>query len=160
MSETLHGRRITTRLGGLDVFVSDDGVLKRIAFVWSRRPAPPRSEHPAIEAVSRQLQEYAEGERRSFELPFEADGTEFQRAVWARLVAIPYGERWTYGDVARALRSSGAARAVGLACAKNPIPLVIPCHRVVGSDGSLTGFGGGMAMKRALLDLERGGRLL
>ena len=142
------------------MFVSDDGVLREIAFVWSRRPVPPRSDHPALAVVERQLQEYAKGERRAFDLPFEAEGTEFQRAVWRRLVAIPYGERWTYGDVARALRRPGASRAVGLACARNPIPLVIPCHRVVGSDGSLTGFGGGMAMKRALLDLERGGRLL
>ena len=160
MSASLHGRRITTRLCGLDLYVNDEGVLKAIEFVWSRRPAPPRSDHPALAVVEKQLQEYVKGERRTFDLPFEADGTEFQQAVWRRLVAIPYGERWTYGDVARALRKGGAARAVGLACAKNPIPLVIPCHRVVGSDGSLTGFGGGLVMKRTLLDLERGGRLL
>jgi methylated-DNA-[protein]-cysteine S-methyltransferase len=160
MASDLHGRRITTRLGGLDLYVNDEGVLKEIAFVWSRRPAPPRSDHPALAIVERQLQEYVKGERKTFDLSFDADGTEFQRSVWKRLVAIPYGERWTYGDVARALRNRGAARAVGLACAKNPIPLVIPCHRVVGTDGSLTGFGGGIAMKRALLDLERGGRLL
>ena len=160
MASPFHGRRIATRLGGLDLFVNDDGVLREIAFVWSRRPAPPRSDHPALAVVEAQIQEYVKGERRSFELAFEADGTEFQKEVWRRLVAIPYGERWTYGDVARAIGNPAASRAVGLACARNPIPLVIPCHRVVGSDGSLTGFGGGMAMKRALLDLERGGRLL
>lgn len=160
MLSALHGRRITTRLGGLDLYVNDDGVLKEIAFVWSRRPAPPPSTHPALARVERQIQEYVKGERKRFELAFDADGTEFQRGVWKRLVAIPYGERWAYGDIARAMRRPGAARAVGLACATNPIPLVIPCHRVVGADGSLTGFGGGMAMKRSLLDLERGGRLL
>src|SRR5512147_1711990 len=137
MASDLHGRRITTRLGGLDLYVNDEGVLKEIAFVWSRRPAPPRSDHPALAIVERQIQEYVKGERKTFDLSFDADGTEFQRSVWKRLVAIPYGERWTYGDVARALRHRGAARAVGLACAKNPIPLVIPCHRVVGADGSL-----------------------
>lgn len=153
------GRRVTTRIGTFDAYVDPDGILRAISFAWSRKPAPGPAEHPALDRVAAQLGEYAARERKVFELPLLADGSEFQRRVWAAIAAIPYGEMRSYGDVAKAVGDPGAARAVGLAAGANPIPVVIPCHRVVGADGSLTGFGGGLAMKRALLDHERGAKL-
>jgi len=108
-----------------------------------------------IENTRRQLQEYFAGERRDFDLPLDPRGTEFQRRVWQRLTQIGYGETTSYGALARELGDAGASRAVGLANGSNPIPIVIPCHRVIGADGSLTGFGGGLPVKAALLDLER-----
>lgn len=109
----------------------------------------------------RQLGEYFAGERRQFDLPLAAAGTPFQRAVWSELSRIPFGETRSYGEVARALGKPGASRAVGRANGANPIPIVVPCHRVLGADGSLTGFGGGLEAKAALLALEgRGSRRL
>jgi len=102
-----------------------------------------------------QLGQYFQGLRKQFDLPLEAAGTPFQQAVWRQLLLIPPGEVRTYGRLAAALGSGGAARAVGGACHANPLALVIPCHRVVGADGSLTGFGGGLWRKRWLLDHER-----
>jgi methylated-DNA-[protein]-cysteine S-methyltransferase len=102
-----------------------------------------------------QLDEYFSGTRRSFDLPLAPRGTEFQQRVWARLQRIDYGATMTYGALAAALGNLKASRAVGLANGSNPIPLVIPCHRVIGADGSLTGFGGGLPIKSALLTLER-----
>lgn len=101
-----------------------------------------------------QLGEYFGGERRDFDLPTAAEGTDFQRRVWAALETIPYGQTWSYGQLAAAVGQPGAARAVGLANGKNPVSIVVPCHRVVGSDGSITGYGGGVARKQQLLDLE------
>src|SRR3954470_6658736 len=104
--------------------------------------------------VQRQLDEYFAGERSSFDLPLSERGTAFERAVWARLREIPQGETVTYGELARELGS--VARAVGRANGRNPISIITPCHRVIGADGSLTGYAGGIATKRALLDHERG----
>jgi methylated-DNA-[protein]-cysteine S-methyltransferase len=101
-----------------------------------------------------QLEEYFAGQRREFDLPLEPRGTQFQRRVWDRLQTIRYGQTTTYGALARELGDAQASRAVGLANGSNPIPIVIPCHRVIGADGSLTGFGGGLPIKRALLELE------
>jgi methylated-DNA-[protein]-cysteine S-methyltransferase len=109
---------------------------------------------PLLEQTRRQLEEYFAGARREFELPLEPRGTEFQRRVWQRLLLIGYGETTTYGALARELGDVQASRAVGLANGSNPIPIIIPCHRVIGADGSLTGFGGGLPTKRALLELE------
>ena len=102
----------------------------------------------------RQLQEYFAGARRTFELDLAPSGTPFQRMVLDALSAIPYGETRSYADIARAVGRPGAARAVGAANGRNPLPIVIPCHRVIGQDRSLTGFGGGLPTKRYLLDLE------
>src|SRR3954471_24706008 len=103
-----------------------------------------------------QLEEYFAGERTAFDLPLAAAGSRFEQAVWAALSEIPYGETRSYGDVARAIGRPDRARAVGVANARNPIAIIVPCHRVIGSDGSLTGYGGGLERKRALLDLEQG----
>ncbi len=112
----------------------------------------------AFEAVAAQLGEYFTGERRQFDLDLSPDGTDFQRRVWDRLRAIPYGETRSYGQIAAEVDSPGASRAVGLANGRNPISIIVPCHRVIGADGSLTGYGGGMDNKRHLLDLEVFGR--
>lgn len=104
--------------------------------------------------VRRQLAEYFAGERREFDLALAPEGTPFERAVWAELAKIPFGETRTYGEIAEILGRPGAARAVGRANGANPIPIVVPCHRVIGADGSLTGFGGGLDVKSRLLELE------
>ena len=108
----------------------------------------------AIQAVH-QLLEYFSGTRTCFDLPLFPKGTPFQQQVWQELCRIPYGQTRTYGEIAAAIGKPGAARAVGMACNRNPIWLLIPCHRVVSKDGSLTGYAGGLDMKRCLLELEQ-----
>ena len=107
-----------------------------------------------LEECARQLGEYFNGTRRDFDLPLAPGGTEFQNAVWDALREIPYGALRSYRDVAESLANPKAVRAVGAANGRNPIPIVVPCHRVVGSDGALTGFAGGLAAKKKLLELE------
>jgi methylated-DNA-[protein]-cysteine S-methyltransferase len=115
---------------------------------------------PVLSAAAAQLQEYFADQRREFDLPLAPAGSEFQLAVWEQLREIPYGATWSYGRIADRLGlPPGGSRAVGLANGANPLPIVVPCHRVIGADGSLTGFGGGIERKRYLLDLERGGAL-
>ena len=112
-----------------------------------------------LERTSRQLEEYFAGKRKQFDLPLSLRGTEFQRQVWAALRDIPYGETRSYGQIAQAVGRPKAVRAVGMANHNNPISIIVPCHRVVGADGSLTGYGGGLENKKFLLALERGGSL-
>jgi methylated-DNA-[protein]-cysteine S-methyltransferase len=113
------------------------------------------AEQPFI-AASTQLAEYFEGRRSSFDVPLAMIGSAFERRVWSALQEIPYGESTSYGELARRIDEPGAARAVGVANARNPIAVIVPCHRVIGADGSLTGYGGGLVRKRFLLDLEAG----
>jgi methylated-DNA-[protein]-cysteine S-methyltransferase len=108
----------------------------------------------AIEETARQLREYFAGRRREFELPLAPEGTKFQKSVWRELQGIPYGRTISYGELARRVGNPKASRAVGAANGANPIPIVIPCHRVIGANGKLTGFGGGLPIKEKLLDLE------
>ena len=117
-------------------------------------PAATASDDAVLATARRQLGEYFAGERREFDLPLRPAGTPFQREVWDALREIPYGETAGYGELAQRLRRPGAARAVGLANGRNPIAIVVPCHRVIGAAGSLTGYGGGLERKRYLLDLE------
>lgn len=105
----------------------------------------------------RQLQEYFQGARKQFEFPLDVQGTGFQLSVWKELLSIPYGETRSYGDIARSIGRPGASRAVGMANHSNPIAVVIPCHRVVGRNGSLTGYAGGLHLKQQLLSIERQG---
>ncbi len=126
------------------------------AAVARARPASQDGPDAApLAAAAQQLAEYFAGQRTGFDLPIELAGTDFQRRVWAALREIPYGETVSYGDLARELGQASASRAVGLANGKNPVSVIVPCHRVVGSDGSLTGYGGGLDRKRFLLDLEQ-----
>jgi methylated-DNA-[protein]-cysteine S-methyltransferase len=141
--------------------VATDGVLSGLHLDGQRhRPDPatfgPRDDGPFAE-VRRQLEAYFAGERTDFDLPLHLEGTDFQRRVWAALREVPYGTTWTYGQLAAHLGAPGASRAVGLANGRNPVAIVVPCHRVVGADGTLTGYGGGLERKQLLLDLERGG---
>ncbi len=127
-----------------------------------RSPDPGWTEDPtAFAEAARQLGEYFAGERQQFRLELVAHGTPFQERVWWELANIPYGETISYAELARRVGRPGASRAVGAANGKNPLPIVLPCHRVIGSDGSLTGYGGGLDAKRQLLDVEsaRAGQL-
>jgi methylated-DNA-[protein]-cysteine S-methyltransferase len=114
-----------------------------------------RSEDPLLAEAEAQLAAYFAGERTRFELPLSPRGTDFQRSVWSAVGAIPYGGTTTYSALAASLGRPSACRAVGAANGRNPLPVIVPCHRVVGASGALTGYGGGLDMKRALLDLER-----
>ena len=115
------------------------------------RDAPPA----ALRTARRQLREYFDGARRAFDLPLAPEGTAFQRRVWEALRRIPYGETISYGALARRVGKPAAARAVGAANGRNPLAIVVPCHRVIGAGGALTGYGGGLPVKQALLALER-----
>ena len=148
---------LETPIGPLTLEAGDAGLRT----VWFGERAAtagaPRGEHPVLAAAATQLAEYFAGDRRTFELPLDVSGgTEFQRAAWLALAKILYGTTTTYGEQARRLRRPDAVRAVEAANGRNPLPIVLPCHRVVGSTGALTGFGGGLPVKRALLDLEQG----
>ncbi len=131
----------------------ENGALTDLRF----RPIPNAEERetPLLKRAAIQLAEYFSGKRRAFDLPLEAQGTAFQKAVWSALRDIPYGETRSYKDIACAVGKPTACRAVGSANNRNPISVIIPCHRVVGADGSLTGYGGGLDMKRVLLELEK-----
>ena len=136
--------------------VSDGSNLCAIEFEGQHSPTTSEREasDPILRTTSRQLREYFSGRRRRFELPLSPVGTEFQRAVWQQLERIPYGDLHTYAQIAEAIGRPKAVRAVGAANGRNPLPIVVPCHRVIGSDGSLTGFAGGLTTKRRLLELE------
>jgi methylated-DNA-[protein]-cysteine S-methyltransferase len=123
----------------------------------ARKPEPEWQESSggAVREAVKQLREYFAGRRTEFDLSVAPEGTAFQRSVWRQLQEIPYGETISYGELARRVGNPNASRAVGAANGKNPIPIVIPCHRVIGSNGKLTGFGGGLPIKEALLTLER-----
>ncbi len=148
-------------IGRLTIIASPTG-LTHILFegevpvdVGLTEPVPTVVDNPILRAVCHQLTEYFDGERRDFDLPLDLRGTEFQIEAWTALAAIPYGETVTYAHQAEAIGRPTAVRAVGSANGRNPIPIVLACHRVVGSDGSLTGYSGGLDLKRRLLDLER-----
>ena len=155
---------VDSPIGGLLVGAAGpDEPLRRLWFTGAgvRRPAGGidpawRRDDDAFEPVRRQLRGYFDGERRTFELELDLIGSEWERRVWGALREIPYGETRSYGELAARLGTGGAARAVGLANSRNPVAVIVPCHRVIGADGSLTGFGGGIPRKRTLLDLEAG----
>ncbi len=166
---------VDTRLGALEL-VALDGHLTEIRLPGplvplpepvrpSRQagqpatPAPAGSSGRVLAEARRQLDEYFAGKRRAFDLPLDPRGTSFQRAVWDELREVPFGQTVTYGELARRVGRPEAARGVGAAMAANPLPIVVPCHRVVGSSGGLTGFGGGLPRKRLLLEIEGAARI-
>lgn len=142
-----------TPLGDLLLVAEDDGALT-VASFGTTPPYGARHDPARLVDAARQLEEYFAGERTAFELALRPAGTAFQRRVWDALLEIPHGETRSYGDLARVVEQPGGAQAVGAANGANPIAIIIPCHRVIGSDGSLTGYAGGLERKRALLDLE------
>ncbi len=111
--------------------------------------------HPMLQAAVAQLQEYFAGKRQRFDLAFDVQGTDFQRSVWQALTTIPCGETWSYKQLAEAINNPKAVRAVGLANGKNPVSVFVPCHRVIGANGKLTGYAGGVERKQKLLELEQ-----
>jgi methylated-DNA-[protein]-cysteine S-methyltransferase len=149
---------IDSPVGPLLLAASDAG-LHAIGFPAAKHPArrgPDWREgaHPLLHEAKRQLGEYFDGRRRAFDLPLAPAGTDFQRQVWQALATIPYGATISYAQLAARVGNPRAMRAVGAANGRNPLPIVLPCHRVIGADGSLTGFGGGLDTKRFLLELE------
>ena len=135
--------------------VAHDGALVRIAFAGRHQGELSLRPHdPLLAEASQQLRDYFAGRRQQFDLPLAAAGTAFQRQVWGALAEIPWGEQRSYRDIARAIGRETAARAVGAANGRNPLPIIVPCHRVLGSDGSLTGFAGGVTTKCWLLQHE------
>lgn len=149
---------VPSPVGPLLLAASADG-LHLIEFHTPRHPMPRgedwcEGEHDTLNRAARQLDEYFAGTRRDFDLPLAPRGTSFQQQVWRRLADIPYGETISYSQLAQRVGRPTAVRAVGAANGRNPLPLVLPCHRVIGSDGSLTGFGGGLPTKEFLLKME------
>jgi O-6-methylguanine DNA methyltransferase len=157
---------VKSRVGTVRVAATSRGVCKIALgqetaadfFGWLKRyvaHAPRRLERSGIvELALDQIAEYLGGQRRGFDLPLDLRGTEFQRRVWSAVAGIPYGQTRTYAQIAQAIGKHLAVRAVGAANGANPLPLVVPCHRVLGSDGSLTGYGGGLDVKQKLLEME------
>lgn len=149
--------RIPSPIGDL-ILVAEDGALREIRFASGMRPAEPPAD--AVEdaqpckRIAQQLSEYFAGKRREFDLPLAPRGTPFQRQVWDALLNVAYGRTATYGEIARIIGNPKGVRAVGLANGRNPIPIIIPCHRIIGSNGTLTGYGGGLPIKQKLLELE------
>jgi methylated-DNA-[protein]-cysteine S-methyltransferase len=133
--------------------------LQLISFPTGSRTKQPKSQwvenHETFVPVIKQLQEYFDGKRQTFDLPLELIGTDFQKQVWTALADIPYGETVTYGDMAKAVNRPKASRAVGAANGANNLPIILPCHRVIGANRTLTGFGGGLPTKKFLLRLEQ-----
>lgn len=154
-----HFKLVSTPVGELKLVASERGLA---AILWknddphcSRFLPQTRDEaHPVLIEAERQLREYFAGERRCFTLPLDFVGTEFQKKVWNALVAIPFGETRSYSEIARQIGHPQAVRAVGAANGRNPLSIVAPCHRVIGANGKLTGFAGGLEVKAFLLDLE------
>lgn len=150
-------RRIDSPLGPLVLAADDDG-LRHIEFRDNRHPADRSSWHGGdslvLQTAEIQLREYFAGERHNFDLALAPRGTPFQRSVWQALADIPYGQAISYATLARRLGNPDATRAVGAANGRNPLPIVLPCHRVIGADGALVGFGGGLSIKQQLLRME------
>jgi len=151
--ESVYYSRVNSPVGPLLLAVTGRGLVAvefdrgQVASGWvesAEKTAP----------CARQLEEYFAGRRRGFDLALDLRGTDFQKRCWQELLKIPYGETRSYADIARAIGRPTAVRAVGLANGQNPIAIIVPCHRVIGSDGSLTGYGGGLDIKRKLLELE------
>lgn len=149
---------VESPVGPLLIAADDEG-LRALEFHASRNPVARdanwrKGDHPLIDLARRQLEEYFARTRRTFDLPLAPEGTDFQRTVWLALAEIPYGRTISYSELAARVGRPRAVRAAGAANGRNPLPIVLPCHRVIGADGSLTGFGGGLPMKRFLLELE------
>lgn len=159
MRKTYVHKIVPTPVGKLKLIASNDGLA---AILWENDPpgrvrldvAGEAPDHPVLKEAERQLADYFAGRRKAFDLELDFVGTEFQKKVWAALLTIPFGETRTYGDIARQIGAPKAVRAVGAANGRNPISIIAPCHRVLGSNGHLTGFAGGLETKAHLLKHE------
>ncbi|NIK77919.1 O-6-methylguanine DNA methyltransferase [Paenibacillus castaneae] len=174
MTEQLYAAEIDSPIGTITLTVTDQAIchldfdlysnIEAKLKVWAKRymglynpdiKLVAASSHPELKEASRQLKLYFEGKLQKFELATQLFGTPFQQKVWGALQQIPYGETWSYKDIAVVLGQPGAMRAVGGANNRNPISIIVPCHRVIGANGQLVGYGGGLPIKTALLDLEK-----
>jgi methylated-DNA-[protein]-cysteine S-methyltransferase len=158
---TLHRKTIASPVGTLTLVASDVGL---VAILWED-DSPDRvrlgaltdtADHPVLIQAERELGDYFAGRRTGFAVPLDMRGTDFQQSVWRALLTIPFGETRSYADIAAQIGRPTATRAVGAANGRNPISIIAPCHRVIGANGALTGFAGGLAVKEYLLDWERG----
>ena len=140
---------------GIFEIVEEDGFIVKLDYYGKGRMPKWKSESSVLSEALSQLEEYFKGERRIFDLPLKLSGTDFQKKCWDALLEIPYGEVCSYQDIAKKVGNIKAVRAVGGANHNNPAAIVVPCHRVIGKDGSLTGYGGGLHVKEFLLNLER-----
>ena len=162
---SLASKTMESPVGKLKLVASDKGL---VAVLWQNdRPTRVRlaelaedDQHPVLLKAERQLGEYFAGKRKEFSIPLDMRGTPFQKTVWEALLAIPFGETRSYGQLANQLGNPNATRAVGAANGRNPLSIIVPCHRVIGSSGKLTGFGGGLETKAQLLSLEQKDRTL
>jgi len=166
MSSVVHYTHCDTPIGCLWIASTERGICRLnlpderadLFFAWLNKAFPGASYLESVETNERaiaELRAYLAGQLRTFSVPLDVHGTEFQRAVWAAVARIPYGETRSYADVAKDVERANAYRAVGAANGANPLPLFVPCHRVIGKDGSLTGYGGGLPLKAWLLNMER-----
>ena len=156
MTETYQSQ-LDSPIGTLTLVASDDGLRK---ILWEDQAddaddAVLDDAHPVLAAAAAQLAEYFRGDRERFDLPLDLVGTDFQKEAWLALASVPYGETTSYAEQAERIGRKGAFRAVGAANGKNPVPIVLPCHRIVGANGALTGFAGGLDIKQRLLALEQ-----
>ncbi|GLR10018.1 glycosyltransferase [Mixta theicola] len=154
-----YSKKMASPIGELTLFASERGLA---AVLWPNElrrirltPVTEDPQHPLLLEAERQLNAYFNGELRQFTVPLDFTGTEFQKKVWQALVAIPYGETRSYAEIARAIGHPAAVRAVGAANGRNPVSIIAPCHRVIGSNGKLTGFAGGLEAKAFLLAIEK-----
>lgn len=162
----LYSRNIDTPIGRIVVAATPAGVC-RVCFA-SERPEnwylwfdryfstlPLEQRHPVVDRAVSEIEEYFARHRQSFDVPLDLRGTEFQLRVWTELVNVPFGATTSYGELARRVGKPGGARAIGNALGRNPVPIIVPCHRVIGHDQALVGFGGGLSVKEQLLELEQ-----
>jgi len=149
---------IETNIGPLGIAEKD----QRLTHLFFRQAKVPEGAitkwTPFLRSVAAEVKEYLSGKRQQFDIQLKLEGTDFQRSVWNALLTIPYGETRSYRDIAEQIGNAKACRAVGMANHRNPIAIIVPCHRVIGADGSLTGFGGGLELKQQLLELEQASR--
>lgn len=156
MKSPIYYQRSSCPFGTLHIY-ADEQHLKAVLFEpWKTISSHQliNKSNPVIEQTQQQLTEYFTGTRQEFQLPIKASGTEFQQTVWRTLCDIPFGQTWNYGQLAQAIGNKNASRAVGAANGKNPISIIVPCHRVIGANGTLTGYAGGLAIKEWLLKHE------
>ena len=158
----MNGSFFFYRIKGFDIVITDNGNAITGLFFHRERAAGLKkangfikAETPLIQKAAAQVKEYFDGKRKQFKLPLDMRGTEFQLAVWQALQKIPYGETRSYKEIAASIGRPKAVRAVGMANNRNPISIIVPCHRVIGHDGKLVGYGGGLPLKQYLLELER-----
>ena len=152
----LHQKKISSPIGILTLIASDTG-LREVVFKNSspkNESLKTNNDHPILVRAEKELHEYFSGKRKTFSVPLEIEGTNFQKKAWNALLNIPYGETTSYGEQASRIGNKKAVRAIGAANGRNPLPIVIPCHRVIASTGHLHGFGGGLPAKKKLLELE------